>query len=49
LLFIQFGLGVTTLVTFVPLHWALSHQVFACFVVLGITYLNFITSTSKAR
>jgi len=49
LLFIQFGLGVTTLVTFVPLHWALSHQVFACFVVLGITYLNFTTSTSKAR
>ena len=46
LLLVQFALGVTTLVTYVPLHWALSHQVFACFVVLGLTYLNFLTRST---
>ena len=42
LVFIQFLLGITTLITVVPLSWALTHQVFACFVVLGLTYLNFL-------
>ena len=42
LVFVQFLLGVTTLITVVPLSWALMHQVFACFVVLGLTYLNYL-------
>ena len=42
LVFVQFLLGIITLITVVPLSWALTHQVFACFVVLGLTYLNFL-------
>ena len=42
LVFVQFLLGIVTLITVVPLSWALTHQVFACFVVLGLTYLNFL-------
>ena len=48
LVFVQFLLGVTTLITVVPLSWALTHQVFACFVVLGLTYLNFLVRPRAA-
>ncbi len=45
---VQFLLGVTTLVLVVPLSWALSHQVFACFLVLGLVYLNYLVRPQKA-
>ncbi len=45
---VQFLLGVTTLVLVVPLNWALSHQVFACFLVLGLVYLNYLVRPQKA-
>jgi cytochrome c oxidase assembly protein subunit 15 len=45
---VQFLLGVTTLVLVVPLNWALSHQVFACFLVMGLVYLNYLVRPQKA-
>ena len=48
LVFVQFLLGIVTLITVVPLSWALTHQVFACFVVLGLTYLNFLVRPRAA-
>jgi heme a synthase len=48
LVFVQFLLGIITLITVVPLSWALTHQVFACFVVLGLTYLNFLVRPRAA-
>jgi cytochrome c oxidase assembly protein subunit 15 len=40
LIFIQVGLGIATLLNYVPISLALVHQVMACFVLLGVLYLN---------
>jgi cytochrome c oxidase assembly protein subunit 15 len=40
LIAIQVVLGIATLLNYVPLGLALVHQVMACFVLLGVLYLN---------